>query len=111
MDVDHPSYLQLTFAVASAMATHDSFSTTVSTTGQVILPKALRAQLQWHAGTRLLVEQTEDGLLLKAAPVFPVTRPEDVFGCLAHAGPPKSLEEMDAAVLAEARRRHDRNRY
>ena len=37
--------------------------------------------------------------------VFPVTRPEDVFGFLRYNGPPKSIEEMDAAVLEEAKRR------
>ncbi len=36
--------------------------------------------------------------------LFPVTRPEDVFGCLRYNGPPKSIEEMDAAVLEEAER-------
>ncbi len=38
-------------------------------------------------------------------PAIAETRPEDVFGCLAFDGPPKSLAEMHAAVLAEARRR------
>ena len=38
--------------------------------------------------------------------MFSETRPEDVFGSLAYDGPPKSLQEMRAGVLAEARRRH-----
>jgi hypothetical protein len=32
-----------------------------------------------------------------------------VFGVLAYKGTPKTLEEMDAGVLAEARRRHARD--
>ena len=80
--------------------------TTVSTKGQVILPKAIRRALRWEAGTRLVVENRPEGVLLKSAPAFAETRPEDVFGCLACDGPPKSLEEMQAGVLAEARRRH-----
>ena len=81
-------------------------STTVSTKGQVILPKALRHALRWQAGTKLVVKSTPEGVLLKRAPVIAVTQPGDVFGRLAFDGAPKSLEEMDAGVLAEARRRH-----
>jgi AbrB family looped-hinge helix DNA binding protein len=65
-------------------------TTTVSTKGQVILPKAIREQRKWDAGTRLVVEDTPDGVLLKAAPHFSPTRPEDVFGMLSHAGPAKT---------------------
>ena len=39
--------------------------------------------------------------------VFPETQPEDVFGCVAWAGPPRSLEDMDAGVLKEAKRRDE----
>ncbi len=39
---------------------------------------------------------------------FPQTRPEDVFACLNYTGAPKTLEEMDAGILAEARARYAR---
>ena len=81
-------------------------TTTVSTKGQVILPKAILQALRWEAGTRLVVENTPEGVLLKPAPVFAETRGEDVFGCLAHNGPPRSLAEMEAGIVAETRRRH-----
>jgi len=81
-------------------------TTTVSTKGQVILPKAIRQRREWDAGTRLLVEETPEGVLLRPAPAFAETRPQDVFALLPHSGKPKTLEEMDAGVLAEARRRH-----
>lgn len=93
------------------MANPEKLTTTVSTKGQVILPKAIRQQRHWDAGTRLVVEDTPDGVLLKAAPLFPPTRPEDVFGSLAYSGRPKTLKEMEAGIAAEARRRHARNRY
>lgn len=51
-------------------------------------------------------DMREEGLF-KAAPLFPATRPEDVFGSLRYAGKPKTIEEMDAGILAEARRRHE----
>ncbi len=86
--------------------------TTVSTKGQVILPKAIRDQLQWDAGTRLAVEHTADGVLLKPlTTAFAPTRPEDVFGCLPYEGRPKSIEEMGAGIAMEAKRRHARGRY
>jgi AbrB family looped-hinge helix DNA binding protein len=81
-------------------------TTRVSTKGQVILPKMIRQQRRWEPGTRLIVEDTPDGVLLKAAPLFTPTRPEDVYGSLPPKGGPKTLEEMDASVLTEAQRRH-----
>ena len=80
--------------------------TTVSTKGQVILPKAIRQALRWDAGMRLVVENTPEGVLLKPVPAFAETSPEEVFGRLACSGRPKSVAEMEAGVLAEARRRH-----
>lgn len=86
-------------------------TTTVSTKGQVILPKAVRERRKWAPGTRLVVEETEDGVLLKPAPRFAPTRHEDVAGMLAYTGPAKTIEEMDEAIAAEVRRRHARGRY
>jgi len=91
------------------MAQAENLVTTVSTKGQVILPKAIRQRREWDAGTRLIVEETPDGVLLKRAPAFAATRPNEVFGLLPSSGEPKSLEDMEAGVLAEARRRHDRD--
>ena len=81
-------------------------TTVVSTKGQVILPKAVRDRQKWDAGTRLVVEDRPDGVLLKRERLFPETRLDDVAGSLRYDGPPKTIEEMDAGVLAEAKRRH-----
>ncbi len=83
--------------------------TTVSTKGQVILPKTIRQRRDWDAGTRLTVEETPDGVLLKRVAVFATTQPDDVFGSLPFSGEAKSVEDMEAGVLAEARRRHARD--
>jgi AbrB family looped-hinge helix DNA binding protein len=93
------------------MPIFDRATTTVSTKGQVILPKAIREHRRWEAGTRLIVEETPDGVLLRAAPSFPETRPDEVFASLPHSGAPKTLAEMDAGIAAEAKRRHARHRY
>jgi AbrB family looped-hinge helix DNA binding protein len=93
------------------MSAKQKLTTTVSTKGQVILPKAIREQRRWPAGTELLVEDVPDGVLLKAKPVFVPTRPEDVFGSLGYRGPAKSIADMNAGIAAEAKRRHARHRY
>jgi AbrB family looped-hinge helix DNA binding protein len=93
------------------MASPHKPTTTLSTKGQLILPQAIRLRRQWGPGTRLQVEDTPDGVLLKAAPVFAPTRPEDVFGSARRKGPPVSVEAMDAAIVKEAKRRRARGRY
>ena len=90
------------------MAETDKLTTVVSARGQVLLPSVIRRARDWKAGTRLTIEETSEGVLLKPAPAFAATRPEEVFGILAYRCKPKTPEEMDASVLAEARR-HDRD--
>jgi AbrB family looped-hinge helix DNA binding protein len=80
-------------------------TTVISTKGQVILPKAIRDQRHWTAGTRLTVEDTPEGVLLKATLLFTQTAVSSVFGSLRHKGPAVSLEDMDKAVAKEAKRR------
>lgn len=89
----------------------ESLTTIVSPKGKVILPKEILRALRWSAGTRLIVESTPDGVLLKPEPVSAETQPEDVFGSLAYDGPPKTVQEMNAGVLSEARRRHGSDRH
>src|SRR5688572_6285147 len=96
-----PSYESLTLVPRGIdMAIGEAATTTVSTKGQVILPKAIRQRRHWGPGTRLVVEETPDGVLLKAAPVFAPTRPQDVAGMLAYTGSPKTLEQMEAGSEA-----------
>jgi AbrB family looped-hinge helix DNA binding protein len=87
------------------VSTSERATTVVSTKGQVILPKSIRDRRRWLSGTRLTVEETAEGVLLKPAPLFPPTRIEDVAGSLKYDGPAKSLADMDDAIIAEARRR------
>lgn len=93
------------------MGKDPKITTTLSTKGQVILPAAIRNKRHWGPGTKLVVEDTPKGVLLKSAPLFPPTRMEDVFGMLKYDGPPVTIEDMDAAIEAEFRRRHARGRY
>ena len=81
-----------------------ALKTRVSTKGQVILPKAVRESRRWGPGTELMIEETDKGVLLRPAPLFPETTIDQVFGML-KSDRKVSLEEMDEAVMAEARRR------
>lgn len=83
-------------------------TTKLSSKGQIIIPKAVRDARGWGPGTTFEIEVTKDGVLLRPAKLFPPTNIDDVIGCLKWHGPPKTIEEMDAAVLAEAKRRWKR---
>lgn len=83
-----------------------NLAATLSPKGRITLPKAMRERLHWEVGTRLVVVQTADGVLLKPLQaLFAPTRPEEVCGSISYKGEPKSVEEMDAAIAAAARRR------
>jgi AbrB family looped-hinge helix DNA binding protein len=88
-------------------------TTRLSSKGQVILPKAVRDLHDWGPGTDFVVEDLGDAVVLRPIKKGRVTRLEDVAGCLAHAydGPPKTIEDMNAAIEAAVRERHARGRY
>ncbi len=88
------------------MASPERLTTRVSTKGQVILPKAIRDRLNWPPGTSLVVESADNAVVLRAAPRFKPTTIDEVFGMSRRAGQrPLTVDEMDAGVLDEARRR------
>ena len=78
-------------------------TTTLSSKGQVIIPKALRAALRWAPGTQLEVHDTPEGVLLRpAALATKASLPEGLAAIrrrVAYVGPTVSLEDMDTAVL------------
>lgn len=86
-------------------------TTRLSTKGQIVLPKGIRASRAWGPGTELTVEETGDGILLRPAARFPGTSLEEVAGCLRSKRKPKTSERMRAAIGREVMRRHDRGRY
>ena len=92
-------------------AVEEMEKTTLSSKGQVILPKSVREAHSWVPGTEFSVESTDDGVLLRPLKPFAPTKPEDVFRFLGCEGPARTLEEMDEAIDAEVRRRHARGRY
>jgi AbrB family looped-hinge helix DNA binding protein len=85
--------------------------TRISSKGQVVLPKALREKRRWKAGTRLTVEERPDGVLLKPVAKQKVHTIADWAGILKYKGPALTVEDMNAAIEKEFRRRHARGRY
>jgi AbrB family looped-hinge helix DNA binding protein len=83
--------------------------TRLSSKGQVIIPKALRDAHDWQVGTRLEVIHTVDGVLLKPVVARQTTAlPEGLAAIrsrVAYKGPAVSLEDMNAALLQEAKNR------
>jgi AbrB family looped-hinge helix DNA binding protein len=79
--------------------------TRLSSKGQVIIPKPVRDRHGWSTGVELEVEDRGDAVLLRAARPFPRTTIAQVRGCLKYRGPRITIEQMDEAVRAEARRR------
>lgn len=72
--------------------------TRLSSKGQVIIPKALRAAHRWEAGQELIAIDVGDGILLKPKKPFQETTLADVAGCLKYCGKPKSLGELENAI-------------
>lgn len=73
-------------------------TTSLSSKGQVIIPKPLRSLHNWHPGQKLQVIDTDDGILLKAAQPFEETTLAGVAGCLPYTGKAKTLDEMSEAI-------------
>jgi AbrB family looped-hinge helix DNA binding protein len=80
-------------------------TTKLSSKGQVVLPRAIRAAKAWRPGQSLAVVITEEGVLLKPLKPFGKTTLDEVAGSLPYKGTARTLAQMDAAVAAEARRR------
>jgi AbrB family looped-hinge helix DNA binding protein len=85
--------------------------TRLSTKGQVILPKAIRDRHRWKPGMALDIEDRPDGVLLKPVETKKKLTIDDWPGIVKYKGPPRTIEEMDAAIVKEVRRRHARGRY
>jgi len=83
---------------------------TLSSKGQVVIPKAIRDELHWHAGTQITLVTTASGVTLKAVPKKTGRKFEDLIGMLKHEGQPLSTEELckpvDYSADWEAGKKH-----
>ena len=79
--------------------------TRLSSKGQLILPKSVRAAHKWGPGTEFVVEDAPDGVLLRPLKPFKPSRLEDVVGCTGYRGRRRSLKDMEEAIAKGARKR------
>ena len=86
--------------------------TRLSTKGQIVLPLNIRNSKAWKPGMELTVEETAEGVLVKPVRRFPLSRVEDVAGCLHRKGvKARTLAEMKAGIADFIRERHESGRY
>ncbi|MBI2354626.1 MAG: AbrB/MazE/SpoVT family DNA-binding domain-containing protein [Deltaproteobacteria bacterium] len=77
-------------------------SVALSSKGQFVLPKAIRTRHHWQAGTRLVVIDRGDEVVIKSAEPFAATSFESPDAQSVYRGRRLSLADMDRAVAAEA---------
>lgn len=81
-----------------------TYTTKLSSKGQVVLPKSVRASRGWKPGTELVVRERDNGVLLEPKRIKRGSL-DRLFGFLPYSGRPKTLKQMDDAISAEARLR------
>ncbi len=81
-----------------------SETTRLSTKGQVVLPKSLRARRRWVRGTEFVLREYDEGILLTPKKSGRGGNWESLIGCVSYHGPRKTIAQMDRAVEAAAKR-------
>ena len=67
---------------------------TLSSKGQVVIPKEIRDELHWDAGTELTLVSNASGVTIKAMPKKTGRNLADLIGMLKNDGPPLATEEL-----------------
>ncbi|PIQ37334.1 MAG: AbrB family transcriptional regulator [Lysobacterales bacterium CG17_big_fil_post_rev_8_21_14_2_50_64_11] len=67
---------------------------TLSSKGQVVIPKEIRDELHWIAGTQIALVSSASGVTLKAVPNKTGHKLVDLIGMFKHEGLPLSIEEL-----------------
>ncbi len=77
--------------------------TTLSSKGQIVIPRQIRQNHGWHPGVSFTIIEKDDSLILQPVNTKKTTKLEDVIGCAGYHGKKKSLAQMDAGILEEAK--------
>ncbi|HIJ80959.1 MAG TPA: AbrB/MazE/SpoVT family DNA-binding domain-containing protein [Desulfuromonadales bacterium] len=77
-------------------------SVALSSKGQFVLPKSVRDRHHWQAGTRLVVIDRGEEVVIKSAEPFAATTFEAPDAPSVYRGTRLSLDDMKRAVAAEA---------
>ena len=86
--------------------------TKLSARGQIAIPKAIRTARKWKAGTEFVIQETSEGVLLKARKKIRTHAKvrngakafswDDLIGIVKYKGPRRSIRDMDKGVMEEA---------
>ncbi|MBI2378555.1 MAG: AbrB/MazE/SpoVT family DNA-binding domain-containing protein [Deltaproteobacteria bacterium] len=79
-------------------------STTVSSKGQVVIPREVRDRHGWPPGTVLEIEEQQNAIVLRPVAALVRTKLDDLIGCTGYVGPTKTIEDMEEAIATAARR-------
>lgn len=74
----------------------------LSSKGQIVIPKEIRDELHWEAGTQLSLVATGSGVSLRAMPTKTGRNLADLIGLLKHDGAAIPLEELCKPVDVRA---------
>ena len=86
-----------------------TLTTTLSSRGQIVIPKELRDARRWPTGTTFVVEEVAQGILLKPVSALTPSALDAVMGCTAYRGPAAlSQADIDATLDADVARRRVR---
>lgn len=69
-------------------------TTKLSSKGQIVIPKEIRDELHWEAGTQLSLVSNGSGVSLRAMPAKTGRNLCDLIGLLKHDGAPIAVEEL-----------------
>ena len=72
--------------------------TTISSKGQIVIPKQIRDRHRWRPGTELAVIDSAGGVRIEALQRGKTLIASDVFGCLQHEGKPLPIDRLAAPV-------------
>jgi AbrB family looped-hinge helix DNA binding protein len=67
---------------------------TLSSQGHIVIPKEIRDELHWQAGTQLSLVSSPSGITLKATPQKRGGNLGDLIGMLKYDGPPVATETL-----------------
>jgi AbrB family looped-hinge helix DNA binding protein len=71
---------------------------TLSSKGQVVIPKEIRDELHWEAGTQINLISNASGVTLKAVPKKTGRKLADLIGLFRREGPTLPVEELCQSV-------------
>lgn len=73
-------------------------TTTLSSKGQLVIPKEIRDEMRWVAGTKIALVSGTTGVMLKEVTAKKGRKFEDLIGMLKHEGPPVPTDVLCAPV-------------